>query len=145
MATAANVDAANSMLDLAFAATDGPGALGSELANIAVDKYGGRVVDGVKKAVKSGKGIVYRRTNPETGSCYIGQCKNGARYKSRQKEHNRQDETDYEFEVLEENLDAADLDYVEDTYIREEGLENLDNKRHQISQKRRDEYERKND
>jgi len=95
----------------------------------------------MSKSKKTGDGIVYRRTNPETGEVYIGQTKSPERFEKRKKEHDRDKETQHEFEIVEENIHPDDIDYVEDTLIREEGLENLENKRHQMSETRRAEYE----
>jgi hypothetical protein len=45
--------------------------------------------------------IVYRRTNPTTGRCYIGRCGNEAAYRRRQMDHNRQRGVRHEYEVIE--------------------------------------------
>ena len=95
-----------------------------------------------KKAAKQGEGVIYKRTNPKTGGCYIGQCKSQKRFGERKKEHDRDKGEQHEYEVLEDDIHADDLDYVEDTYIRDEGLDNLENKRHQMSETRRKDYER---
>lgn len=103
-----------------------------------------KAVDMAGDLRKTGNGVVYKRINPETGRCYVGQCKNPQRFRQRQKEHDRELGVDHEFEILADKVHIDDLDYIEDTYIRETGLENLENKRHQMSEARRTNYEDNN-
>ncbi len=86
-------------------------------------------------------GIVYRRTNPETGACYIGQCKSPQRFEARQGEHNRANDTEYQFEILGRAEPGTDLDVLEESLIRSEGGINrrgglLENQRHQMNDQR---------
>ncbi|MGB8296510.1 MAG: RHS repeat-associated core domain-containing protein, partial [Polyangia bacterium] len=46
------------------------------------------------------EGVVYLRTNPETGEEYVGQAKSPSRYEARQGEHDRDQGVEHEFEVL---------------------------------------------
>jgi len=46
-------------------------------------------------------GIVYRRTDRNTGRCYVGRCDNAENYQRRQRDHSRANpDADYEFDVV---------------------------------------------
>lgn len=54
------------------------------------------------------RGLVYRRTNRNTGRCYIGRCNNERTYERRQRDHRRENpDADYEFEILEDNVEPG--------------------------------------
>jgi RHS repeat-associated protein len=85
------------------------------------------------------EGIVYKRTNPKTGECYIGQCKSQGRYDARQGEHDRELNADHKYEQLGRARPGKKLDVLEESKIREHGgLKReggkLENKRHQMSE-----------
>ncbi len=87
------------------------------------------------------EGIVYKRSNPESGEVYIGQTKSAERYRARQGEHDRSLGAQHEYEIVGRAEPGTDLDVLEETSIRESGgIEkrggNLQNKRHQMSEQR---------
>jgi RHS repeat-associated protein len=86
------------------------------------------------------EGIVYKRMNPKTGECYIGQCKSQGRYDARQGEHDRALNADHKYEQIGRAKPGKKLDVLEESKIREHGgLKReggrLENKRHQMSEK----------
>ncbi len=96
---------------------------------------------GAGSAETAEEGIVYRRTNPQTGEKYVGQAKSDTRFDARQIEHDRKLGVKHDFEELGRAKPGTDLDVLEETHIRAEGgLQKeggtLANKRHQMSQER---------
>lgn len=84
-----------------------------------------------------GEGIVYERTNPETGEQYVGQTKSPKRFEARQGEHNRDLGVQHRFKIIGRAKPGRELDTLEETKIREYGgLKKLRNKRHQMSEQR---------
>jgi len=101
----------------------------------------GRAASLTRSAAKKADGIVYERTNPLTGECYIGQCKSSARFNARQKEHDRELGVQHDFEIQGRADPGEALDVLEETTIRKKrGIKkrggNLENKRHQMSEER---------
>lgn len=87
------------------------------------------------------EGIVYKRTDPDTGEGYVGQAKSDERFDARQCEHDRALETEHEFEVLGRAEPGRDLDVLEEDFIRREGgLQkeggSLASRRHQMREER---------
>lgn len=61
----------------------------------------------------SKKGVVYKRTD-KNGGKYIGQAKSDARYKARQKEHDRSNPlAEYKFKEVGRAKPGKDLDVLE--------------------------------
>jgi len=90
-----------------------------------------------------GDGIVYLRTNPETGEQYIGQAKSPQRFDARQSEHDNNLGVEHDYEILGHANPGIDLDVLEETMIREYGGiqregGTLVNRRHQMSDARYD-------
>ncbi|WP_377512721.1 RHS repeat-associated core domain-containing protein [Octadecabacter sp. R77987] len=86
-------------------------------------------------------GVVYRRINPETGQCYVGQCISEQRYVVRQGEHNRALGVQHDYDILGSAEPGVALDVLEETFIRRlGGLEArgglLGNMRHQMNPNR---------
>lgn len=93
------------------------------------------------------EGIIYRRTNPETGEIYVGQAKYQARFEARQKEHDVKEGVMHQYDVIGRTEPGTDLDVLEESEIRRHGDIKetskgtqkggvLQNKRHQMSNKR---------
>jgi RHS repeat-associated protein len=96
--------------------------------------------EAVTKA-KPPEGIVYKRTNSQTGETYIGQSRSPARFKARQAEHDRAQGVRHDYDVLGRAEPGTSLDVLEESKIREHGgIQReggpLANKRHQMSEKR---------
>ncbi|MCP3882615.1 MAG: hypothetical protein GY701_30095 [Sulfitobacter sp.] len=67
-------------------------------------------------------GIVYLRTDPDTGEEYVGQAKSSTRYQERQREHQRRGGSAYDFEILQDGIEPGDaLDAAEEDWIRAGG------------------------
>ena len=117
-----------------------------EVANLAgagysILRFGARKLDELIPSGTIPEGVVYRRTNPETGTCYIGQCISQSRYQVRQGEHNRDIGTEHDFEIIGRANPGVDLDVLEESFIRSEGgLErlggSLENRRYQMNDQR---------
>jgi RHS repeat-associated protein len=93
------------------------------------------------QATAKAEGIVYKRTNPRTGECYVGQCISQGRYGARQGEHNRALDATHEYEVIGRTRPGVELSVLEESKIRElGGLQReggtLVNRRHQMSETR---------
>lgn len=88
---------------------------GEAVAGIAV-RRGAR--EGVEAA---GEGVVYRRTNTETGSCYIGRCNSDQLYSTRQRSHDRAQGTRHEYEVIERAQPGRALREAEQRHIDANG------------------------
>jgi hypothetical protein len=91
------------------------------------------------------QGIVYLRTNPETGEEYVGQAKSPERFDARQGEHDSDLGVEHDYEILGRANPGIDLDALEETMIRENGGiqkegGTLANKRHQMSNTRYNAY-----
>ena len=87
------------------------------------------------------EGVVYKRTDPETGACYIGQCISPKRFEARKKEHDRDKGVEHDYEIIGRAKPGNDLDVLEESAIRSHGgLKRkggkLENKRHQMNDKR---------
>jgi hypothetical protein len=90
-------------------------------------------------------GIVYLRTDKNTGKLYVGQTKSKERFAARQNEHARaKPDADYKYNILDKEEPGDNLDRLEEYYIRKYGgLTNtthpdggLENWRHQMSDNR---------
>jgi len=87
-------------------------------------------------------GIVYKRTNPETGRCYIGRCDSEELFTRRQRDHDRALGTRHEYEIVERARPGRDLREAEQRQINAHGGPNnksnpngqLENKRDEIKQ-----------
>lgn len=84
---------------------------------------------------------MYKRTDPRTGECYVGQCKSQSRYDKRQGEHDRDLDANHEYEIIDRAEPGTALDVAEESMIRRHGgLQreggSLVNKRHQMSEQR---------
>jgi hypothetical protein len=112
-------------------------------------KHGDEVVEGLvgvgRRADPAPAGIVYRRTDQLGSKPYVGQAQSDTRYIERQGEHARANRNaDFEFEILGRANPGAELDRLEEYYIRQGGgptnLGNpsgaLANRRHQMSEER---------
>jgi RHS repeat-associated protein len=93
-----------------------------------------------KKPHPKPAGIVYRRTDPDTGEKYIGQAKSEDRFAERQKEENRDLGKEHDFEEIGRAQPGTALSKLEEDKIRQEGgVSDVDqggtlaNKRHQMS------------
>ncbi|MCL1043713.1 hypothetical protein L2712_18975 [Shewanella marisflavi] len=90
-----------------------------------------RKKNGANNSVKSDKasdigadsnsktGIVYERTNPNTGECYIGQCKSPERFEKRKKEHDKKLGVEHKYKIVDraepgDALDAAEHNKIQD-------------------------------
>lgn len=85
-------------------------------------------------------GVVYLRTDKNTGAQYIGKAKNMKRYEARRGEHQRagaKKGTRYDFEPIEKGVDGRHLKYYEEHHIQKRGIENLENKIHAVNKKTR--------
>jgi hypothetical protein len=76
-----------------------------------------------------------------TGDNYVGQAKSPKRFNARQGEHDRELGVQHEYEIIGRAKPGRDLDVLEETKIREfGGIQKrggrLQNKRHQMSEKR---------
>jgi hypothetical protein len=97
--------------------------------------------DGKSVAPSVEEGIVYKRTDKNTGREYIGQTKSPERFKERQYEHKHANpDADCDFDVIGHAKPEIDLDILEQQMINEYGgLRNkggkLENKRNQVSKK----------
>ena len=101
---------------------------------------------GATKGVpQRGEGLVYRRTDLNGGKPYIGQSKSDARFRARQREHARENPfSDFRYEVLGRQNPGAQLERLEEYFIRQLGgptnLRNpfggLANRRHQMRDER---------
>ena len=88
-----------------------PIGLGLDVGMIAIDIAtvpSGEAIVGIaaRRGLRDGteavaEGVVYRRTNTETGRCYIGRCNSDQLYSTRQRAHDRAQGTRHEYEVLE--------------------------------------------
>jgi hypothetical protein len=97
-------------------------------------------------AAKAGdEGIVYLRTDKLGSKPYVGQSKSAARYDARQVEHARENPfADFEFSILGRAKPGAELDRLEEFFIRGMGGPTtrrnpsgvLANRRHQMSDRR---------
>ncbi|MFC5529514.1 hypothetical protein [Cohnella yongneupensis] len=96
----------------------------------------------VKEAGDTAKGIIYKRTDLNTGKEYIGQSKSMERYEKRQAEHSRANkDAEYHFEIVGRAEPGKKLDVLEQKKINEHGgVKNLENKRNQISEKKWEQY-----
>jgi RHS repeat-associated protein len=91
------------------------------------------------------EGVVYRRTNTETGRCYIGRCNSDQLYSTRQRAHDRAQGTRHEYEVLERAQPGQPLREAEQRHIDANGGPTnrsnpnggLENRRHEIDPRRR--------
>lgn len=95
----------------------------------------------VRAAIEVPDGVVYLRTNPRTGKCYVGQCISDSRFTARQGEHNRNLGTDHRYEELGRANPGSELDMLEESMIRNYGgLDRrggaLENMRHQMIESR---------
>lgn len=98
-----------------------------------------------KGVPQKGEGLVYRRTDLNGGKPYVGQSKNEARFRARQQEHARGNPySDFRYEVLGREAPGAQLERLEEYFIRRLGgptnLRNpfggLANRRHQMRDQR---------
>ncbi len=64
-------------------------------------------------------GIIYERTNPKTGECYIGQCKSPERFEMRKKEHDKKLGVKHDYEIVDSAKPGKDLDIAEHNKIQE--------------------------
>ena len=64
-------------------------------------------------------GIIYERTNPKTGECYIGQCKSPERFEARKKEHDKKLGVEHDYEIVDRAKPGDDLDIAEHNKIQE--------------------------
>ncbi|AMJ64047.1 DUF6443 domain-containing protein [Hymenobacter sp. PAMC 26628] len=95
-------------------------------------------------ASNANTGVIYKRTNPQTGEKYVGQAKSDERFTKRQKEHDKAKGVRHDYETLERAASGKDLDVAEEKHIRAEGGPKtksnpngeLENKRHQMSDER---------
>ncbi len=67
------------------------------------------------------EGIVYKRTDPNTGEEYVGQAKSPERYDARQGEHDRKLGVDHDYEILGTAPPGKQLDVLEEDMIRTHG------------------------
>lgn len=64
-------------------------------------------------------GIIYERTNPETGECYIGQCKSPERFEERKKEHDKSLGVEHKYKIVDYAEPGEKLDIAEHNKIQE--------------------------
>jgi len=91
-----------------------------------VGKFGRLGTKTADTAATTGKavpdGVVYRRTDLLGGKPYIGQAKNEARFTAQQAEHARANpDSDFEFEIIGRANPGAQLDRLEEFFIRQGG------------------------
>lgn len=100
-----------------------------------------------KLVPQKGDGVVYRRTDRNGGKPYVGQSKNESRFRARQQEHARGNPySDFRYEVLGREAPGAQLERMEEYFIRQLGgptnLRNpfggIANRRHQMRYRRYD-------
>jgi hypothetical protein len=114
-------------------------AVDTELVNPA-NYAGGVALE--RRAASGAVGVVYRRTNPLTGSKYVGQAKSAARYLTRQAEHNFKAGKAYVYEIIAKAEPGKALRYVEEKAIRAEGgLRVLENKISAMADKKFKQFE----
>lgn len=106
-----------------------------------------RVPDTDKMAGGSGKyegrGVIYKRIDPITGKAYVGQSWNWETFRRREDAHNRDLQKkdgyagkEYKFELLSRPL-QAELDMVEEGFIRKDRLEKEIEKERQQAERER--------
>jgi len=103
---------------------------------------GSRSAGDASEAVASG--LVYRRTNPQTGRCYIGRCNSDELFSRRQREHDRARSTNHEYEILERAEPGRALREAEQRHIDSNGGPTnrsnpdggLENRRNEIAPRR---------
>jgi hypothetical protein len=80
-------------------------------------------VSDVERAAERGSkgGIVYLRTNLETGEKYVGRSKSYDRFLERQVEHNRALDTKHHYDILERARPGTSLRKAEEDWIRTYG------------------------
>jgi RHS repeat-associated protein len=107
----------------------------------------GGVLDNAAETVNkvddnAAEGIVYLRTNLETGKQYVGQAKNTDRYLKRQLEHAAKNNAEYSFKILDNATPGrSTLDVLEQRMINQYGgLNILENRRNQIATKYWDKF-----
>ncbi|WP_434939402.1 hypothetical protein ACRWQN_00425 [Shewanella sp. HL-SH8] len=64
-------------------------------------------------------GVIYERTNPETGECYIGQCKSPERFEERKKEHDKKLGVKHDYQIVDQAEPGDKLDVAEHNKIQE--------------------------
>ena len=89
-------------------------------------------------ATSQGEGVVYLRTEPQSGEPYVGQAKSPERFDARKGEHNRKAGVQHDYEILGKAPPGTKLNVLEESKIRQLGgiQKNggpLANKRHQMS------------
>ncbi len=104
-----------------------------ELIKIAAED---EVKEGAEKSLE--EGIVYERTDVETGEKYVGQSKNDKTYLERQKTHNRELGVKHDYKELGRAEPGKKLDKLEESHIRQGGGPknkdgSLANKRYQVN------------
>jgi hypothetical protein len=89
----------------------------SALGDVAADAGAAEAVAGGDAA--TGEGVVYLRTDLTGGlKPYVGQAKSLARFQERQAEHAAENpNAAFKFDILDQNIPAADLDRYEQFYI----------------------------
>lgn len=90
------------------------------------------------QAPPRGDGIVYLRTNPETGYNYAGKVKSASRFAKRKREHNRKLDVECEYEIVDRAVPGIALDVAQETAIRQHGGIQIfggayENRRHEMN------------
>jgi len=103
---------------------------------------------GARRAARATpEGLVYQRTSPQTGRCYIGRCNSDELFARRQREHDRALGTNHDYEVLERAEPGRALREAEQRHIDANGGPTnranpdggLENRRNEIAPRRRGE------
>ena len=85
----------------------------------------GQGVTAAKLGAKYGDdaaGLIYKRTNANTGRCYIGRCNSDKLFERRQRDHARKNpDADYEYEIVERAELGQPLRHAEQKHITKEG------------------------
>ncbi|NBB51533.1 hypothetical protein GVN24_24920 [Rhizobium sp. CRIBSB] len=134
-------------IDIAFLAIDfltGPSGEGA-LAVGARRSIAREVREDVGDVAEQPAGIIYRRTNPETGRCYVGRCNSESLFERRQRDHDRELDQTHEYEIIERAEPGQALREAEQRQIDAHGGPTngsnpdggLENRRHEISPRAR--------
>ena len=117
-----------------------------KVSNGASSAVKGKEIDIGSEANKN-TGIIYERTNPKTGECYIAQCKSPERFEARKKEHDNKLGVKHDYEIVDRAKPGKELDIAEHKKIQEktQGIRAKDsnavqNKKDPVGKVRRGKY-----